>query len=183
MLVLKSTELVFAKVKPEAKIPSKRMEDGAYDVYACFEEDYIVIRPHETKLIPTGIATAFTPDYVAIVKERGSTGTKGMGQRAGVIDSGYRGEWFLPITNHNDYTLVIAKDEDQFLHGEPGWVEAEYGDEEYLERGFELYPYEKAIGQFIMVEVPRLTTKEISFEELQAIPSERGAGALGSSGK
>lgn len=169
--MLQSNELIFAKVHPEAKIPSKRVEDGAYDVYACFEEDYIIIRPHETKLIPTGIATAFTSDYVAIVKERGSTGTKGMGQRSGVIDSGYRGEWFLPITNHNDYTLVIAKSG------------VKYKEQGCCEKEFKIYPYEKAIGQFIMVEVPKLTTREISFEELQAIPSERGAGALGSSGK
>ena len=26
-----------------------------FDIYACFDEDYIVINPHETKLIPTGI--------------------------------------------------------------------------------------------------------------------------------
>ena len=75
--------LYFAKTKETAIIPSKREEDGAFDIYACFEDDYMVIAPHETKLIPTGLASAFSSDYVAILKERGSTGTKGMGQRAG----------------------------------------------------------------------------------------------------
>lgn len=45
------------------------------------------------------------------------------------------------------------------------------------------YPYEKAICQAIVVPVPQNTVEEISVEELQAIPSERGTGALGSSNK
>jgi len=38
-----STQIYFAKVKQNAIIPSKREEDGCYDVYACFDEDYITI--------------------------------------------------------------------------------------------------------------------------------------------
>ena len=57
--MIKDNDLYFAKVNPNAIIPSKRDEDGGYDVYACFDEDYMVIQPHETKLIPSGIATAF----------------------------------------------------------------------------------------------------------------------------
>ena len=63
--------IYFAKVKPEAIIPSKRVEDGAFDIYACFEEDYMTIEPHETKLIPTGIASACDTDYCIILRERG----------------------------------------------------------------------------------------------------------------
>ena len=159
-------KIYFSKVKEVAIIPSKREEDGAFDVYACFEDDYLLLEPHETKLVPTGIASAFSTDYVAILKERGSTGTKGIGQRCGVIDSGYRGEWFIPITNHNSETLVIAKKKiathfDQAL----------------------VYPYEKAIAQCLMVVVPKLSIEEISHEDLLKFKSERGAGMLGSSGK
>ncbi|MTK69971.1 dUTP diphosphatase [Turicibacter sanguinis] len=156
----------FAKVKPSAIIPSKRLEDGAFDVYACFEEDFITFEPHETKLVPTGLASAFSTDYVAILKERGSTGTKGIGQRCGVVDSGYRGEWFVPMTNHNNKRLVIAK--------------------ESVAQNFDdciVYPYEKAIAQCMMVEVPKMAIEEISYEDLLKIESERGTGALGSSGK
>ena len=156
----------FAKVKPSAIIPSKRLEDGAFDVYACFEEDFITFEPHETKLVPTGLASAFSTDYVAILKERGSTGTKGIGQRCGVVDSGYRGEWFVPMTNHNNKRLVIAN--------------------ESVAQNFEdciVYPYEKAIAQCMMVEVPKMAIEEISYEDLLKIESERGTGALGSSGK
>ena len=103
---------------------------------------------------------------MAIIKERGSTGSKGIGQRCGVIDSGYRGEWFIALTNHNQVPLVIAKEsvKDQF-------------------QGCIVYPYEKGICQCMMVEVPKLKIEEMSYEQLLKIESERGTGALGSSGK
>lgn len=157
--------IYFAKMKPGAIIPSKREEDGAFDIYACFEEDYLEIGPHQTKLVPTGLASAFSSDYVAILKERGSTGSKGLGQRAGVIDSGYRGEWFAALTNHNPQPLVIAKEGAK------------------VPEGVLVYPYSKGICQCVMALVPKLPIAEISYEELMAMASERGTGALGSSGK
>ena len=102
-------KLYWAKVKPDAKIPQKRYEDAGYDLYPCFEEDYMVIEPHETKLVPLGVASAFDPEFVMILKERGSTGTKGIAQRSGVIDSGYRGEYMAPVTNLNTKRVVIKK--------------------------------------------------------------------------
>jgi len=157
--------IYFAKTNPQAIIPSKREEDGAFDIYACFEEDYLLLAPHETKLIPTGIASAFPTNYVAILKERGSSGSKGIGQRAGVIDSGYRGEWFVAMTNHNELPLAITK------AGVPS------------PEGALVYPYEKAVCQCLMIEVPKLAIEEIPYEKLLEITSERGTGALGSSGK
>ena len=46
-----------------------------------------------------------------------------------------------------------------------------------------VYPYEKGICQCMMVEVPKLQIEEMSYEDLLKIESERGTGALGSSGK
>ena len=57
---LMTNDLVFAKVRPNAIIPSKEDENAGYDIYACFDEDYMVIPPHSTKLIPTGIASALS---------------------------------------------------------------------------------------------------------------------------
>ena len=163
-------KILFAKVRPDAIIPTKREEDAGFDIYGLFDEENIVINPHETKMIPTGLASAFSCDYVAILKERGSTGTKGMGQRAGVVDSGYRGEWFVPITNHNSKPLIITKETNSTTL-------------EILAEDYVVYPYSKAICQVIMVEVPKLGIEEISYEELKNIKSERGMTCLGQSGK
>lgn len=161
-------ELVFAKVKEGATIPSKRLEDAAYDVYACFEEDYFVIEPFTTKLIPTGIASAFSPKWVALLRERGSNGSKGIAQRAGVIDSGYRGEWFVPLTNTNRVPVVIAKEGVKLP---------------LIYKNAIIYPYTKGIAQILMVEVPVLDVREVDYDDLLKVKSERGTGALGSSGK
>lgn len=163
-------EILFAKVKPNAIIPTKRNEDAGWDIYSNFEEESIVINPHETKMIPTGLATAFGSKYVAILKERGSTGTRGMGQRSGVVDSGYRNEIFVPITNHNDKPLIITKETNQTTL-------------EILAEDYIIYPYSKAICQMILLELPQLQSKEISYEELKNIKSERGMTCLGESGK
>ena len=64
-------KIMFAKVRPDAKIPNKRREDMGYDIYANFKEDYMIIDPHNTVMIPTGIASCCDSDYGFILKERG----------------------------------------------------------------------------------------------------------------
>ena len=54
--------------------------------------------------------------------------------------------------------------------------------EENLETAI-FYPDTKAIAQLVLHEVPIVNIEEISYEELKEIPSERGNGKLGSSGK
>jgi dUTP pyrophosphatase len=158
-------KLYFAALRPGAKIPAKRDEDAGYDIYACFDEDFIKILPHETKIIPSGIISACSQDSVAILTERGSTGIRGIGQRSGVIDSGYRGEWLISLTNHNEAPLVIAKS---------GYA---------AEDGEIVYPYEKAICQAVFVPLARLEATAVTAEFVQGIGSERGSGRLGSSEK
>ena len=82
----------FAKLRENAVIPSKRDEDSDYDLYACFDEEEFVIPAFSTRLIPTGIISAFDENLGVKFEERGSN-TKWCGiVQAGVIDSGYRGE-------------------------------------------------------------------------------------------
>jgi dUTP pyrophosphatase len=169
-----SVNVKFAKVKPDAIIPSKRDEDMGFDIYACFDEDYMVINPHETKLIPTGIASACDPGYGFLLFERGSTGSKGIARRCGVIDSGYRNEWFVGLTNTTNKVMFISK------LSEKETYDKYYGD--IMPESF-VYPYSKAIVQALVAPVPKINREEISYEDLKAIPSERGLGALGSSGK
>lgn len=158
----------FAKCKEGAKIPQRVEGSIGMDVYACFEEDYIVIEPHETKLIPTGIKSAIDPDFAIIIKERGSTGSKGIKVSAGVIDADFRGEWFICIYNGNDNAICINKNgkTPMYVNGQNIY-----------------YPYEKAIAQAIVVRTWDIDVEEWTSEEIDQVPSIRGAGQLGSSGK
>lgn len=158
----------FAKVKPNAIIPTKRNEDGCYDIYACVDEIQIVIEPHEITTIPTGIASAFSEKYrFDVQRERGSTGSIGLSPKCGQIDSGYRGEWFLKMQNTTSKRIVISK----------------VVDEKYEDDKIVFYPMKKAVCQAALEFVPVVDQEEINFDELKAIPSLRGDGALGSSGK
>lgn len=175
-----TTKIKFAKVRPDAKIPSKRVEDMGFDIYACFDEDYIVIPPHETKLIPTGIASSCEPEYGFLLRERGSTGSKGIALRCGVLDSGYRNEWFVCLMNSTDEYMFITKldAKDTLLD----YFGNKFGDL-LNESDFTLYPYSKAIAQALVVPVPAVEVEELTYDDLKAIPSERGLGCLGSSSK
>lgn len=163
-------KVYFAKTRIGAIIPSKTDEDMAYDIYACFEENEIMILPGEIKLIPTGIVSACSEDYGFILKERGSTGTKGMAQRCGVIDSGYRGEWFIPINNTSSKAIIITKD----------IVAAQ---SHYAQGIVTIYPDTKAICQALLIPVPKTEIIELTEIELKRIQSKRGEKCLGSSNK
>lgn len=105
----------FAKVKENAIIPSKTLENAGYDIYGVFGDNSDknrIVKPHQTKLIPTGIACALPTKYYFQVEERGSTGSKGIKKSAGVIDSGYRGEIFIAITNTTNRYLVFGNEEE-----------------------------------------------------------------------
>ena len=161
-------KIYWAKVKENGKIPTKRLEDAGYDLYPCFEEDYIVLKPHTTTMIPTGIASSIPTGFEFQIEERGSSGSKGIKYSAGVFDSGYRGEWILLATNTNSVPVYIAKDT----------AKIDVTDNPII------YPYSKALFQAVLINTNNhVTTQEITYEQLLSIPSERGAGRLGSSGK
>lgn len=167
MYNVEENELLFAKTRIDAIIPTKRDEDGCYDLYACFDGDEIFIEPFTNKLIQTGIATAFDKKWRLAVRERGSNTKSGLITMAGQVDSGFRGSIFVALYNANRLPVIISKKVDEIERTQT-----------YIK-----VPYTKAIAQFAMEEVPVLETKEIDYEVLKTITSERGTGALGSSGK
>lgn len=169
-------KLVWAKVRPDARIPEKRDEDAGYDLYPCFDEDWLEIGPFQTRMVPLGVASAFEPGWVIFLKERGSSGSRGIAQRSGVIDAGYRGEYMCPVTNLNGRTLFILKEDKREKLQEK--LEKEQYDPAVL-----IYPYEKALCQAVLLKSPNVEVEEVSFEELQQMESLRGQGRLGSSGK
>lgn len=160
-------KILFAKLRDGAVIPFKREEDSDYDLYACFDEAEFVIPAFSTRLIPTGLVSAFSPELGVKFEERGSN-TKWCGiVQAGVIDSGYRGEWVCAMYNGNPVPVYISKAVDEVQRLEDRV----------------LVPYGKAICQFHVREILKIAVEEVSAETVHACVSERGEGKLGSSGK
>ena len=161
--------IYFAKIRGDALIPRKERENAGYDIYACLEDDILIIPPYKTGLVPTGIAWACSEEYYMQIEERSSTGIKGIKKSSGVIDSGYRGEIKIAIFNANDVPIIFA------TVGEDD-VRRKYPD---LDK-FVFYSTSKAIAQGVIHRVEDMLTKEISLKALQEIPSKRGDNGWGS---
>lgn len=159
------------RVRDGAKIPSKREEDGGYDLYGVFEKDFQILMPGEITLIPTGLSIEIPKNWVFYVAERGSTGSKGISRRCGVVDSGYRGEVFVATNNTSNKPIVFAKNTD-------GAELAVFLEENNLV-DVTVYPHSKGIAQALLLYCPHIDVEEVT----DLADSERGSGALGSSGK
>lgn len=162
-------EILFSKKNDRCVIPTKRKDDAGYDLYVDKNLKKITIQPLETKLIPTGIKSVIPMTHYAQIQERGSTGVKGIKYGAGVIDSSYRGEWNVVITNCTNKNIVIYDDE---------IMEIDEPNDKSI-----LYPMSKAIVQFVLLPVPETIIKEVSEEEILSHKTERMDGKLGSSNK
>ena len=83
---------------------------AAMDLCACMEEP-VTLAPGGRQGIPTGIATALPgPEYVALVCSRSGMGTCHgitLSNGVGVIDSDYRGEIIVALTNLSDTPYTI----------------------------------------------------------------------------
>jgi len=159
---MKAIDFKFELAHEEAIIPYKDDYGNAgFDVYAAFDEDYIEIKPKETKLIPTGIKSSFSEEYFVSIQERGSVGSKGIATRAGVIDSNYRGEWFIALQNNNNKPVLIAKYPNDFP------------EEEAI-----ILDYIDAIAQFVILPVFHLRQEIV--DNIDQFESARGKNCLGS---
>lgn len=101
-------------LRKEAQIPTLGSAAAAgYDLYAAIKPEVgpdgefyagqIEIPPHETRMIPTGIALAIPESFWGGIYARSGLATK-QGLRpancVGVVDADYRGEIFVAL--HND---------------------------------------------------------------------------------
>lgn len=206
-MTIQENDLLFAKVKENAIIPTKKDGDAGLDIFACFDCPYMIIPPHQTVMVPAGIASVMHPSKYIQIEERGSTGSKGIKKSAGVIDSSFRGEWFVPLSNVNDKTVIISKIENEIelfmlIVSDAIANNYELHLKDYMQNIISLYKsnktksllvaldkytiiysYSKAIAQGVVHEVIPMDNKEISYEELLKFDSERGTNCLGSTNK
>lgn len=87
---------------------------AAMDLCACVDEA-IEIAPHALVAVPTGIAIGLpSSDYVALVFARSGLGIRhgiALSNGVGVVDSDYRGEIRVGLTNLSDTSYTIQPGE------------------------------------------------------------------------
>jgi len=99
------TQFRVQKLTDSATVPTKDdPSDAGIDVYT--NESY-TLKPGERHLFSTGIAVEFSAGHVALLWDRSGLGSKGIHRLAGVIDSGYRGEWKVALVNLSDEPYEI----------------------------------------------------------------------------
>ena len=104
-------ELNIKLLSPKAVLPKYATPgSAAMDLTACMD-DPVTIAPRQLVTIPTGIAIALpSPDYVALIFARSGLGVKhgiSLSNGVGVIDSDYRGELKVGLTNLSDTPYTI----------------------------------------------------------------------------
>lgn len=107
-------EVKIKKLSDNATVPTygSKFAAGA-DLYACIEND-IVIEPHCTAVIPTGIALELPQGFAGLIYARSGLATKkglAPANKVGVVDCDYRGEVKVALLNHGTAAQTVCRGE------------------------------------------------------------------------
>lgn len=104
-------KLTFKKLNEKAIIPARATAASAgLDLCACLDEP-VILEKGDIKMIPTGLTAEPDCDDVALlIYPRSGLSTKygvSLANCVGVVDSDYRGEWFIPLINHGKAPFTV----------------------------------------------------------------------------
>ena len=107
-------EVKVKKLRDNARLPvyGTAFSAGA-DLCACLDSP-VTLAPGETRLISIGISMEIPEGYAGLVFARSGLATKrslAPANKVGVIDSDYRGEFFVPLHNHGTVPQTIEDGE------------------------------------------------------------------------
>lgn len=104
------------------------------DLYSA-EEGEVVIEPHKTKLIHTGLAMEIPEGYAGLIYARSGLASKrglAPANKVGVVDADYRGEIMVALHNHTDEPQKIDSGERIAQLVVAPFLQAEYEEAEEL---------------------------------------------------
>lgn len=104
-------KITFKKTDERAIIPERATPGSAgLDIFACLRES-VTLQPGEIKMIPTGLtAETDCSDVALLIYPRSGLSTKfgvSLANCVGVVDSDYRGDWFVPLINHGSKPFTV----------------------------------------------------------------------------
>ena len=107
-------EVRVKKLRATAKLPTRGSVSAAgYDLYACIDNP-IIINPHETRKIGTGLAFELPESTFGAIFARSGLATK-KGIRpancVGVCDSDYTGEYIVALHNDSETPYTVSHGE------------------------------------------------------------------------
>ena len=163
----KQVKVYLEKLNPEVILPVyANLNDSGMDIRAT--ED-IIIHPQETKIIPTGLKSAIPVGYEIQVRPRSGVSFKTpirISNAPGTIDTGYRGELGIIMTNTSTGYESVA--------GEYLTLESKGN-----QQGTYVIKKGDRVCQIVLQEVPEIIWEEV--ESVKDIGLDRNGG-FGSSG-
>ena len=103
-------KVLFKRLNHKARLPKYKTDGSSgMDLMACIDEK-IIIRPQESKLIPTGIGIAIPKDTEIQIRPRSGLAAKSnisVLNTPGTIDSDYRGELKIILFNHSKDKFTV----------------------------------------------------------------------------
>jgi dUTP pyrophosphatase len=100
-------EMKVKRIHKDAKIPRYgHVGDAGLDLFSVME---CVLKGGEARAISTGIQVAIPDGYVGLIWDKSGISLKNVHRLAGVVDSGYRGEIKIVLTNMSTEAFSIEK--------------------------------------------------------------------------
>ena len=100
----------FVKLSPSAQTPTcGSLEAAGHDLSAAIDKN-IMIAPHQTVKIPTGLAIELPQNtFGGIYARSGIANREGLApaNKVGIVDSDYRGEVIVALHNHSDEYRIV----------------------------------------------------------------------------
>ena len=104
-------KLQFQKTREGAQLPVRATPESAgADLCACLDAP-VTIAPGETKMIPLGLkCQPDKGDMALLIFPRSGLSSKHgitLANAVGVVDTDYRGEWFVPLHNISEKPFTV----------------------------------------------------------------------------
>jgi dUTP pyrophosphatase len=167
--VLILIEIFIEKCREDVVIPEyARDDDAGMDISSAMD---VVIKPGETTIIPTGLKIAVPEGYELQVRPRSGVSLRSplrISNSPGTIDSGYRDELGILVTNTSPICCTESKDDNPITIDSWNNLSGTY----LIRKG-------DRIAQIVLSVVPRMKIVEV--KSIKGIGSDRGGG-FGSTG-
>jgi dUTP pyrophosphatase len=93
-----------------AKLPTYGTEFAAGADLYNMEGNDVIIKPHETVMVPLGFSIEIPEGYAGLIFARSGLATKrgiAPANKVGVVDSDYRGECMVSLHNHTENEVTV----------------------------------------------------------------------------
>ncbi|MGD9345688.1 MAG: dUTP diphosphatase [Candidatus Aminicenantes bacterium] len=100
-------KLKVKRIHKDAKLPSYgHVGDAGLDLFSVMD---CVLKGGEARAVSTGVQVAIPDGYVGLIWDKSGISLKNIHRLAGVVDSGYRGEIKVVMTNLSTEAFSVEK--------------------------------------------------------------------------